>query len=181
MATKDGSSVEISTSIDELLSLAKKNSRLAFKAGDYRATASLMEDIFVLKQIKKNHSEIQKDYSKVEKSVKSIKISEKPRKRGPNLRGKKTPGKDFVLPILRSIDELGGSAKAKDVLKKVNQKMRKKLNDYDNEPLPSVPSMTRCKQTAQMARIQMVKNGLLRKNSQRGVWEITAKGKKQLI
>lgn len=171
---------EMTASINNVLDQAMKDSRLAFKAGDYRATASLMENITKLKQIKKQLSAIQKDYNKIEKSVASIKINEKPRKRGSNLRGKKTPGKEFVIPILKSIDELDGSAKAKDVLKKVNQKMRKKLTDFDNDPLPSVPSMPRWKQTAQMARIQMVKDGLLRKNSPRGVWEITAKGKKQL-
>lgn len=180
MATEMNTFGELNVSMQEVLTQAKKDSKLAFKAGDYNATSSLLRDIEKIEFIKKQLASIEKDYTKVLTSITTTKIVEKPGKRSTQHRGKRTKEAEFIIPILKSINELGGSGKTKDVLKKVNIKMKKKFNDYDVESLPSIPSMTRWKQTAQMARITMVKDGLLRKNSPRGVWEITEKGKKAL-
>ncbi len=171
---------ELNESMNELLSQAKKDSKLAFKVGDFNATSSLLKDIQTMEQIKRQLSTIEKDYNKVINSIITTKIVEKPGKRSTQHRGKRTKESEFIVPILKTINELGGSATTKAILKKVNQKMRKKLNDYDIEPVPSIPSMTRWKQTAQMARMTMVKDGLLKKDSPRGTWEITEKGKKAI-
>ncbi len=171
---------ELNESMNELLSQAKKDSKLAFKAGDFNATSSLLKDIQTMERIKKQLSMVAKDYEKVINSITTTKIVEKPGKRSTQRRGKRTKESEFIIPILKSINELGGSARTKDILKKVNMKMRKKLNEYDIETLTSIPSVTRWKQTAQMARMTMVTDGLLKKGSPRGVWEITEKGKKAI-
>ncbi len=171
---------EVTSSVDELMKKAKESSKHAFKVGDYRATTTLSENIQRMKQLKKNMAEIHKEFNNIEHSVTSIQIIEKPRTRGSNLRGKVTTGKDFITPILKSINELGGSVKTSDVLKKVKQKMSFKLNEFDKQPLPSNPSMPRWKQTAQSIRVQMVNDGLLKKDSPRGVWEISAQGRKAI-
>lgn len=171
---------ELNESMNEKMNQARKDSKLAFKAGDFNATSSLLKDIQKMEHIKKQLSTIEKDYIKVINSITTTKITEKPGKRSTQRRGKRTKESDFIIPILKSINELGGSAKTKDILTKVNQKMRKKFNDYDIEHLPSIPSMPRWKQTAQMARMTMVKDGLLKKDSPRGVWEITKKGNRVL-
>jgi len=62
------------------------------------------------------------------------------------------------------------------VLDRVLQMMTGTLKDVDYEPLASDPDMPRWKNAAQWARNSMVKEGLLRSNSPRGVWEISDAG-----
>jgi len=93
-------------------------------------------------------------------------------------KGLRTPEKQFVMPILESIIELGGKAKVKDVLELVYYKMEGILSSYDYEPLPSNPKQQRWENTALWARNTMVNKGLLAKNTPKGIWEITDKGRK---
>jgi hypothetical protein len=95
-------------------------------------------------------------------------------------RGLRTPESAFILPILRALDELGGAAPMQEVLEKVGAAMRGQLRDVDDQPLKSDPNHPRWNNTAQWARNTMVAEGLLKNNSPRGVWEITAAGRKQL-
>jgi len=82
------------------------------------------------------------------------------------------------MSILESIIELGGKAKAKDVLNLVYKKMKNVLNSYDYEPLQSNPKEQRWKNAARWTRDILVNEGLLAKDSPRGIWEITDKGRK---
>lgn len=100
-----------------------------------------------------------------------------PRRLRPGLR---TRAEEYYRPILRVLDRRGGSGPVGDVLDEVHQEMRGILRDVDFEPLPSDGSMPRWRNTAQWARISMVKAGLLKSGSPRGVWEITRKGREYL-
>jgi hypothetical protein len=95
-------------------------------------------------------------------------------------RGLRTPESAFVLPILRVLQGLGGSASMQQVLEKVGAAMKTQLRDVDYQPLKSDPSRPRWNNTAQWARNTMVADGLLKNNSPRGVWEITAAGREHL-
>lgn len=95
-------------------------------------------------------------------------------------RGMRTPEASFRQPILEAIMELGGSASIDDVLGLVEQKMSKELNDVDYQSLPSDPSRVRWQNTAQWARYSMVQEGLLKSDSQRGIWELTEAGRRWL-
>jgi hypothetical protein len=95
-------------------------------------------------------------------------------------RGQRTPESAFVLPILRALQELGGSAPMQQVLEKVGTAMRGQLREVDYQSLKSDPGQPRWSNTAQWARKTMVDDGLLKNNSPRGVWEITEAGRKRL-
>ncbi|EKF49053.1 hypothetical protein H17ap60334_07853 [Thermosipho africanus H17ap60334] len=90
-------------------------------------------------------------------------------------RGLKTPQSAYVIPILESLIELGGRAKMDKVISRVYEKMKNKFNEYDLGKLNS--GVVRWKNTAQWARFEMIKDGLLSSDSPRGIWEITEKGK----
>lgn len=94
--------------------------------------------------------------------------------------GKLTAQTAFYHPILRALQDSGGSAKTNEVLKKVELFMKGTLQDVDYEPLPSKPFMLRWEETAQWARHNMVKEGLLKQHSPWGVWEITEAGRAAL-
>ncbi len=93
-------------------------------------------------------------------------------------RGLRTPEKAFYQPILKILNELGGSAKASDVLERLEQTMKDILKEIDHEPLPS--GEIRWRKTANFARDTMVKKGLLKSGSPWSIWEISDFGRMDL-
>ncbi|MBN1901395.1 winged helix-turn-helix domain-containing protein [Candidatus Sumerlaeota bacterium] len=94
-------------------------------------------------------------------------------------KGQRTPEKEFVLPILRVLESMGGGGKVKDILTKVHQEMKGKLKPIDITPLTK-DGKPRWFNTGQWARNSMVNEGLMKKNSPRGIWEISDKGRESL-
>lgn len=92
-------------------------------------------------------------------------------------RGLRTPDSDYYRPILETLVAMGGSGRVAEVLDLVFEKMRPVLRDVDLEPLTSDPDNFRWRNAAQWARHSMVKEGLLKQDSPRGVWEISEAGR----
>jgi hypothetical protein len=95
-------------------------------------------------------------------------------------RGQRTPEEAFRLPILRVLATMGGEGKMTIVLNHVYQEIKHLLKPADLRPLPSHANTPRWRNTAQWARQSMVQEGLLRRDSPRGIWAITEKGRKYL-
>ncbi len=91
-------------------------------------------------------------------------------------KGLRAPEEEYIIPILESLIELGGKAKIGQVLKRVYEKMKVKLTWYDMQKLPSSGDI-RWENTARWVRFYLVRQGFLSKDSPRGVWEITDKGR----
>ena len=84
----------------------------------------------------------------------------------------------FLLPVLEISQECRGKAEAKRVIQELEGKMKSQLKPVDHERLKS--GQIRWKNTAQWARNELVTEGYLSKDSPRGVWEITEKGREYL-
>lgn len=95
-------------------------------------------------------------------------------------KGLRTPENQYRLPILQVLGEMGGSGKAAEVLDRVGEIMKPHLKSVDFEPLASSPDNPRWRNAAQWARSAMVKEGLLKSDSPRGVWELTEPGRQRL-
>ena len=95
-------------------------------------------------------------------------------------RGTRTREEAFYVPILQVLSDMGDSGKVAKVLDRVGKKMKGILKKPDYEPLASSPDNLRWRNAAQWARNSMVHEGLLKKDSPRGVWEISDKGRKFL-
>ena len=95
-------------------------------------------------------------------------------------RGLRTPEEAYYRPILEALEASGGSSQVPEVLDRVLQHMRGILKDIDYEPLGSDPNMLRWEKTAHFTRFSMVREGLLRSNSPRGLWEISDLGRQFL-
>lgn len=67
-----------------------------------------------------------------------------------------------------------------DVLDKLAETMKPTLNEADYQPLPSDPDALRWRNTAQWTRYTLVKEGDMKSDSPRGVWEITAQGRQRV-
>lgn len=95
-------------------------------------------------------------------------------------KGVRTPNREFELPILQALVALGGKARMGDVLDKLGEGIRAVLNEADFQPLPSDPDSVRWRNTAQWTRFTLVKQGDMKSDSPRGVWEITTQGRQRV-
>jgi restriction system protein len=95
-------------------------------------------------------------------------------------RGLRTREEVYYQPLLSTLSENGGKAKVGDVLTAVEKKMKGTLRKVDYEPLSSGPEMPRWRNTAQWARNSLVRDGLMKSDSPRGVWEISEAGRQWL-
>jgi hypothetical protein len=90
--------------------------------------------------------------------------------------GSMTPQRAYSRPILRALVKLGGAADANDVLTEIERAMGPGFNSVDLEPLNS-NGEARWRKTAQWARYQLANQGLIRRGSPHGVWEISDAGR----
>lgn len=162
---------EIETVVDSL----NQDGAGVFQKGDYDAARGLIEIATKLTDFRGKVRNLQKEWE----NLFSTRIPRKPskRKRASRLqRGLRTPEDAFRLPILETLVELNGSAPMGKVLDRVGDKMETALNEYDRQPLPSMPNTTRWRNGAQWCRNTLVQDGLLKADSPRGIWEISPKG-----
>lgn len=92
--------------------------------------------------------------------------------------GSVLPVHGYWVPILRVLDEAGGSAPSTDVIEALGTRMQDVLTRRDFEPLKS--GEIRWRNRARFARLRMKERGLLSDTSHRGIWEITEAGRKHL-
>ena len=95
-------------------------------------------------------------------------------------RGLRTPEEAYRRPILEALVEMGGSGKCADVLELVEKKMKGILKDVDYELMPS-GGMLRWRNAAMWCRNTLANiDGLMKKNSPRGIWEVDDAGRRFL-
>lgn len=73
---------------------------------------------------------------------------------------------------------MGGRGRTNEVLDNVGELMKDKLNVADSDYLPSGNDI-RWRNAAQWERQVMVDKGLLKKDSHRGIWELTDEGRRR--
>jgi hypothetical protein len=87
------------------------------------------------------------------------------------------PQKEYRLPILEGLLENGGQATQKEVFEIIERKMGNSFNNLDLEVLNDGYTK-RWQKNVAFARFRMSKEGLLKPDSSRGLWEISEKGRK---
>ncbi|MEJ5352081.1 MAG: winged helix-turn-helix domain-containing protein [Melioribacteraceae bacterium] len=165
--------------IEEVFNYINNDIETAIKNKEYEEARDLTQWGDKLKTFREKVKSLQLEWQ----NLFSIKIKPKTAKRkikSKLKKGLRTPESEFKIPILKTLVDLGGKGKVKDVINSVYQMMKSKLNHYDLQPLPSNPKEKRWENTVQWARNTMVKEGLLAKNSQQGIWQITEKGREYL-
>lgn len=95
-------------------------------------------------------------------------------------RGARTPESAFFRPILQVLVQMGGRGPMAKVIHQVEQIMKPLLSDVDFEPLSRSGGEIRWRNSLRWARNKMVREGLLRDDSPRGIWEVTDKGREFL-
>lgn len=86
------------------------------------------------------------------------------------------PEDRYVLPLLAALVEFGGSAPYKQVVDRVGELLKEDLTDLDHEPLNS--GGIRWQSRLQFVRLRLIEQGLMVKESGRGVWAVSEEGRK---
>lgn len=167
--------------IESAIVALNRDGAQALEGGKYDLARDLIEKGSQMAAFRDRVKDLQREWLNIFAAVVPEKSRRQKRSRLKKLkRGLRTSEEEFRIPILQSLVELGGSAPMNEVLNKVEKLMTYRLNLYDRQPLPSDPTLPRWRNTAQWARMSMVKEGLLSSASPRGVWEITDNGRKLL-
>ncbi|HOJ93187.1 MAG TPA: winged helix-turn-helix domain-containing protein [Dictyoglomaceae bacterium] len=152
----------------------------AFEKGRYDEVEKTREQAVKLEEIKNKVISLKNELTdlagKIEDSPKNQKEFESPRKLR---RGECTPKTSYYIPILKALVEMGGRGRVYEVLDRVFEIMEPTLKPIDLELLPRNGGL-RWRNAAQWARVDMVKEGLLKSDSPYGIWEITDKGREML-
>ena len=90
-----------------------------------------------------------------------------------------TPQKEYEIPLLEVLVEVGEGGKVSDICNKVEEKMRSRLKPADYEKLKDGQNI-RWKNFAQWARQKLIEEGFMKSDSPRGIWEITDEGRTYL-
>lgn len=154
----------------------------AFEARDYDAARDALEKAAQITAYREKLDALRREWTQVigiEESQDEATRSHR-RDLGRVRRGLRTPEHEYVRPILQALTELGGSAPLGDVLERVRRLMDGVLRDVDFEPLASDPNLPRWRNAAQWARNSMAREGLLKNDRPRGIWEIAAAGRQHL-
>jgi len=170
---------EVEAEIDFVNNVGSKG----FEARDYERAKEALERAGVLTAFRDKLAALRAEWDAMAAAAESQEDEETKAERrnlGRLRKGLRTPEAEYRVPILQVLAEMGGSAKAADVLEHVGQIMKPALKKVDFEPLASGPDNPRWRNAAQWARNSMVKEGFLKSDSPRGVWEITEAGKQLL-
>ncbi|HLL91662.1 MAG TPA: winged helix-turn-helix domain-containing protein [Solirubrobacteraceae bacterium] len=109
----------------------------------------------------------------------SMDAAEKTGKKGARAaRGMLLAEQEYERPILRYLDEQGGRAPSREVVEAVGAALADRLTARDTQQLKS--GGIRWEKRAAFVRLRLVERGELARNSPRGTWEITDKGRERL-
>lgn len=154
----------------------------AFRKSDYDRARHVMDQAARLTTFRGKVRDLLREWT-VTRSSKLLGVSPAPestlrqRQQRTRLRpGLRTPQAAYREPILLTLAQLGGRGRIDDVLNQVFEKMKDKLNPSDMEPLASNPKIKRWYNAAQWCRNDLADEGLISRESQRGIWELTEAG-----
>lgn len=88
------------------------------------------------------------------------------------------PESRYELPLLRALAEAGGRGPSKEVIESVGRELKDDLMPMDLETLTS--GSVRWQSRIQFVRLRLIERGLMDRNTPRGVWGITDRGRDAL-
>ena len=167
---------EVEAEIDFVNGVGSK----AFQGRDYDKAKEALERSGVLTAFRDKVAALRKEWEGIAAVAESQEDEETKAERrnlGRLRRGQRTPEAQYYVPILQVLSEMGGAGKVAEVLERVGKLMKPILKEVDYDPLASGPDNPRWRNAGQWARNSMVREGLLKADSPRGVWEITEAGR----
>jgi len=134
----------------------------------------ISEDLF--KEVQKYAEPLVDDFeSALWKALGRNRRSKKPT---PRAKGELTPQGEFWRSMLQALVEMGGQGSRQEVHKAVERKMKDRLKPADYEL--NRDGTTKWSKAVDYQRLAMVREGLMARNTPRGIWKITDQGRQWL-
>jgi hypothetical protein len=157
----------------------------AMQVGDYDTAQAVIDFAKRLTAFRARVNDLGEEWLKLEelrdKATAEVQQIVSKRFFGKSRNGDITPQDAYCRPLLEVLVAMNGGGKTKEVLDLLGDKMKSTLKPKDYEPHESDAQQIRWRNTAQWARNLMVnEDGRMKKNSPRGVWEISEKGRNWL-
>ena len=153
----------------------------AFAGRDYEGARQILERADQASTLREKLAELRAEWEKVTPAVAADSGSAK-RNGSHDLsrlrRGIRTRETVYFKPILQVLSQMGGAGQMDEVLDRLPKVMKGTLTEVDFEPLAATSDVPRWWNTAQWAHNSMAQAGLLKTDSQRGVWELSEAGHK---
>ena len=177
--------------IENLLESKRNEGAEAYRKGETVIFQETDKIVKFLEELRKTVDELRyKTFSFLQVPLKDPKLEKEARNQKANSRTpEKEPHKRFALDatpthvyrflILETLFEMGGKAFSKEVERKIEEKMRQYFRPDDLRPVSS--GQIRWRKRLHWCRYFMVKDGLLRDDTPRGIWEITNQGRQELL
>ena len=172
-------------SLEEEVNGINHTGAAAFERGDYPAVDTMRTRVDAITALREKVLALRNEWESIMPSPEDETTKEdgepvSRRDLGRLPKGTRTPNREFEIPILQALLSFGGKARMGDVVDKVGEIMATKLNEADHQPLPSDSDSVRWRNTAQWTRFTLVKQGDMKPDSPRGVWEITKQGRQRV-
>jgi restriction system protein len=172
----------LSTEVREEIERIRNEGADAMKSGDYATATSVIDFAGKLEKFAGNVDKLIGEWSSIAKQheaelepVKSIvgkSFFGKARK------GTITTHKEFYVPLLQALVQMGGGGKTQKVVDQVGKLMVEKLKPKDLETLNSNSDTIRWRNKVMWTRNTLVNElGYMKGDSPRGFWEISEKGR----
>jgi restriction system protein len=154
----------------------------AMQGGDYDTATSVIDFAKRLLAFQSRVADLEKEWLTLEdlrdKATPAVQQIVSKRFFGRRKSGEITGHMDFWRPLLEVLTEMGGKGRTKDILDRLEERMKGILKPKDYEAHKSDSHQIRWRNTAQWARNYLVnENSLMKKGSPNGVWEISEKGR----
>ncbi len=92
--------------------------------------------------------------------------------------GSLLPEDEYILPLLAALDERGGAAPVREIIEATGERLGDKFSPADKGSLPS--GAIRWQKRVQFVRLRLAEEGLLAKDSPRGIWALTDAGRSRV-
>lgn len=145
----------------------------AFARGDHEGVRAALARAERIKRVVQAVQDLRRQWSGGERG--EVGTPRRARKRT----GAVTHQREYRIPILRALVNVGGSASTSEVLEHIAPVVEPFLTEADRSLLGDGRTVRWCN-AAQWERKRMVLAGLLRRDSPRGIWEITEEGRRYL-
>ena len=171
----------LAESLEEEEKRIRNEGSKAMNEGDYDTATAVIDFAKRLLAFQKKVAGLEKEWDDLEdlrdKATPAVQEIVSKRFFGRSKRGDITSQDDYCAPILRVLAEMGGSGKTKDVIVKVGEKMKSILKPKDYEKTATRTKELRWQNNTRWARQAMVDDGRMKKDSDKGLWEISDKGR----
>lgn len=173
------------SSIDKAIYVVMERRLHAFEVSDFQQATNLSQCTNLLKKFRARVQGISQEWKEIaheleRRSSGNLAPVAQTDDQRPVHTGELTPRKAYYPLILKALEEMGGRGRMNPILDRVYALAKPMLNAADREPLKSDPRTPRWRRSAQWARYEMTRQGLLNPNSPYGIWEITEAGRAYL-